>query len=63
MLLRIDKEKYSFELGMMKMHGWINEDLTLTELGEQKKGAIKAMFPQLKIVENVKDNELRISQN
>ena len=59
MLLRIDKEKYSFELGMMKMHGWINEDLTLNELGMQKKEEIKAMFPQSKIVED--SNELRIS--
>ncbi|MHB8840984.1 MAG: hypothetical protein ACYC56_04210 [Candidatus Aquicultor sp.] len=59
MLLKIDKEKYSFELGMMKMHGWINEDLTLTELGVLKKETIKELFPQLEIVED--SNELRIS--
>jgi hypothetical protein len=58
MLLVIDKEKYFFELGLLKMHGYINEDLTLTELGIAKKEIIKDMFPHKVIEER---NELRIS--
>ena len=58
MLLVIDEGKYFFELGLLKMHGYINEDLTLTELGIAQKEIIKGMFPH-KATEEC--NELRIS--
>lgn len=61
MLLRVDIKKHSFTLGMLKMHGWINDDLTLTELGTQKIEELKKMFPQSKITKDVENNELRIS--
>jgi hypothetical protein len=61
MLLKIDREKHSFSLGMLKMHGWINDDLTLTELGKQKIEEIGRMFPQSKIIKDVECDELRIS--
>ena len=61
MQLIIDKKKYFFELGLLKMHGFINEDLMLTELGMSNIEGIRNMLPQLQFIIDIERNELRIS--